>query len=583
VRELSVDFGTSNTVAALRINGAPAQLLLFEGWPVLPSAVLLGRDGTLVVGQAALRGARLDPARFEPYPKERIDDGEVLLGDTTVPVVALIAAVLRRVAAEASGVDRVVLTHPADWYSSRRSVLMAAAREAGWRGDVQLVAEPVAAASQSGDVPPGHAVAVFDMGGGTTDVAVLRRTRGGWDVLAEAGLPDFGGRDLDHLLLEHIGVEHLMRADDPTSRRAARALAEDVRAGKEALSQYAQTDIPLPPPMPDAHVTRQELENIVEPALRRAVDMLAETVRTTQVSAVYLVGGATRMPLVARLISQRLGLIPKIVDSPETSVALGALGPAPEPVSAPQWTQPMTRPVPATPPNPATVHLPVPQPRRKPVAAIVTAVVVVLLAAGVLTAVELLKPDIPGNANSVIGTSGTTGSTPATTTTNGSTPSTPTGNAGNKGNPATTAGFRGDQKLIGFAGPAVDKAADCVSAMGTGSQGDMYSARNHVRCRFDYDGAAYFANYLSSDNAQTCQQLNQEFLELPSAKYTSEEAWSGGGLTGKSHDVTADSGNTVVWYADTNSLCGFFGADSESKPAMADVRAAWESLVRLPG
>ncbi|GAB3896365.1 hypothetical protein GCM10029964_077600 [Kibdelosporangium lantanae] len=545
VRELAVDFGTSNTVAALRVDGGPARLLLFDGWPVLPSAVLRGRDGTLVVGQAALRGARLEPARFEPYPKERVDDNEVLLGDAPVPVVALIAAVLRRVATEAQAVDRVVLTHPANWYSTRRSVLLAAAHAVGWH-DVRLVAEPVAAAAQGMDVPLGHVVAVFDMGGGTTDVAVLRRTGAGWDVLAEAGLPDLGGRDLDQLLLQHLRVDHLAHGTDVAGRRAARALAEDVRAGKETLSQYPQTDIPMPPPAPDVHLTRAELEGVVEPAVRRAVDLLVGTVSGTPVSAVFLVGGATRMPLVARMIGQRLGLVPTIVDAPETTVALGALGPAAAP---PQWTPP--RPAPEEPARP----------RRK--LAIVAAVVAILLIAGGVTATALLNRTtrIPGIADPPPDTP-TSGTTTEKTTRKKQAP----------------AAFGSDEQLIAFAGPAATASDGCVNTRGTGSQGDMYEARNHVRCHFTKDGLSYFANYLSADNANTCHQLEQELL---TGDFTSQEPWSGGGFTGTSHDVRQQGGNTVLWYADTGTLCGFFGGDSEHDPSMADVRAAWEELVRL--
>jgi actin-like ATPase involved in cell morphogenesis len=538
VRELAVDFGTSNTVAALRVDGGPARLLLFDGWPVLPSAVLRDRDGTLVVGQAALRGARLDPARFEPYPKERVDDNEVLLGDAPVPVVALIAAVLRRVAAEAQSVDRVVLTHPANWYSSRRSVLLTAARDVGWH-NVQLVAEPVAAASQGMDVPLGHVVAVFDMGGGTTDVAVLRRTGAGWDVLAEAGLADLGGRDLDQLLLEHLRVDHLTRTTDATGRRAARTLAEDVRASKETLSQYPQTDIPMPPPMPDVHLTRAELESVVGPALTKAVDLLVGTVSGTPLSAVYLVGGATRMPLVARMIGQRLGLVPTIVDAPETTVALGALGP-----TTPQWTP--------------QAHIPIPeQPKRKPpTAAIVATVVAILLTAGGVTTAALLnRTTVPGIADPP--------------------PDTPTSSTPKKQVPAA---FNSDGQLIAFAGPAATASDACVNTKGTGTQGDTYEARNHVRCHFTKNGTSYFANYLSADNTNTCHELNQEFL---TGEFSSEQPWSGGGLTGKSHDVKQQSGNTVLWYADTGTLCGFFGSDSEHNPPMDDVRAAWEEFVKL--
>ncbi|WP_422647133.1 Hsp70 family protein [Actinoalloteichus caeruleus] len=350
MRELAVDFGTSNTVAAVRASPHERpRLLAVDGWQVLPSAVWLAPDGELVVGVDAQRQARLDPTRYEPTPKLRVDEVEVLLGDRVVPVVDLIAAVLRRVAGEArrqlgGEPHRVVLTHPADWHRIRRNTLRAAARAAGWSGPVSLLAEPVAAAAHFAEVTshervvhPGQALAVFDMGGGTTDTALVHRGRDdGWRVLAEAGTPDLGGGDVDQLLLEHIRSSvgpdrpewgELVRPSGPAARRAARALADDVRAGKEALSRYPQTDIPLPDPLPDAHVTRAELEGLVRPRLERTVAMLAGTVGTARsdLAGVFLVGGATRMPLVATMIGERLGVVPVAVESPESSVALGAL------------------------------------------------------------------------------------------------------------------------------------------------------------------------------------------------------------------------------------------------------------------
>ncbi|ASO23060.1 actin-like ATPase involved in cell morphogenesis [Actinoalloteichus hoggarensis] len=357
MRELAVDFGTSNTVAAVRGGpDAPVRLLGVDGRQSLSSAVWLSPDGTLIVGRDAERQARLDPSRYEPNPKRRIDDVEVLLGDTVVPVVELIAAVLRRVAEEArrqlgASPDLVLLTHPADWHRIRCNTLRSAARAAGWTDSVRLIAEPTAAAAHFAGLPdvrhrpaPGRALAVFDMGGGTTDAAlVLHTDEGGWQILAEAGLPDVGGTDIDHLLLDHVrrSVGHdrpewpeLLRPTTAASRRAARAMIDDVREGKEALSRYAQTDIPLPAPLPDAHVTREELTALVRPQLERAVAMLASTIRGAalppdRLAGVYLVGGASRMPSVAQLISERLGLIPMVVESPESSVVVGALAAPP--------------------------------------------------------------------------------------------------------------------------------------------------------------------------------------------------------------------------------------------------------------
>ena len=148
---LGVDFGTSNTVALLAWPDGRVRPLLFEGSPLLSSAVYAGRDGQLLVGRDAERSARLDPARFEPNPKRRVDEAEVLLGDRVYTVVDLIAAVLRRVAAEATRitggpVGAVIVTSPASWGAARRAVLVEAAGRAGITRPA-LVAEPVAAAT----------------------------------------------------------------------------------------------------------------------------------------------------------------------------------------------------------------------------------------------------------------------------------------------------------------------------------------------------------------------------------------------------------------------------------------------------
>src|SRR5258708_6918407 len=98
---LGIDFGTSNTVAVLSWPDGRAKPLLFDGSPLLRSAVYLHPTGQLVVGRDAVHSARLDPARYEPNPKRSIDHDTVLLGDADLPVVGLVSAVLRRVAEEA--------------------------------------------------------------------------------------------------------------------------------------------------------------------------------------------------------------------------------------------------------------------------------------------------------------------------------------------------------------------------------------------------------------------------------------------------------------------------------------------------
>ncbi|NUT53505.1 MAG: Hsp70 family protein [Saccharothrix sp.] len=345
MRVLSVDLGTSNTVAVLAAHGRPPRVVEVDGAATMPSAVYCEEDGTLVVGRDAERRARLDPARFEPNPKRRVDDGVLLLGDNVVPVTDALAAVLRRVLDETTRqlggepLDEIRLTHPAQWGPTRRNVLLSAARLAGVNGEIVLVPEPVAAASHYASLAVGQALAVYDLGAGTFDVAIVGATQNGFTVLAEDGLPDLGGLDVDQALLEHVGrqVSHrdpaawqrLLRPESTADRRARRTLQEDVRAAKESLSRHAHTEVPMPEPFEDVLVNRTDLEALVRPSMMRSVELLESTIRSTgmapnQLAGIYLVGGSSRIPLVANMIAERVRIVPTSLDQPETAVALGA-------------------------------------------------------------------------------------------------------------------------------------------------------------------------------------------------------------------------------------------------------------------
>jgi molecular chaperone DnaK (HSP70) len=170
---LGIDYGTSNTVGVLAWPDGRARPLLFDGSPMLPSSVCAGQDGSLIAGHEAARAARIAPERFEPSPKRRVDELDVLLGDRSYPLGEVFAATLRRVAAEAirtAGVPiaDVTITHPVAWGPARRALLTEAAGRAGLPRPA-LVPEPVAAASYFVDVlghrvPVGSSVVVYDLG-----------------------------------------------------------------------------------------------------------------------------------------------------------------------------------------------------------------------------------------------------------------------------------------------------------------------------------------------------------------------------------------------------------------------------------
>ncbi|WP_432991473.1 Hsp70 family protein [Dactylosporangium sp. CA-233914] len=336
-------------MAVLSRSGGRGEALLFDSSPLLPSAVFADPGGALLTGRDAERSARIDPAAFEPHPKRRIDDVELFLGGRGVPVVTLVEAILRRVAEESARAggrppEATVLTHPSGWGPPRRALLLDGAARAGLPA-VALVPEPVAAAMYftavlGHHVADGHAIVVYDFGGGTFDISVVRRCGAGWDVAAAQGLDDVGGADLDAAIVGWAGRQVAARDPDlwarlenpatTVDRRHRRALWDDARSAKELLSRATSAGLAVPLFDVDLHLTRAEFESLARPWLDRTVTLTTSTLFTSGVSAermagVFLVGGSSRVPLVATLLHRALGVAPVVLEQPELVVALGSL------------------------------------------------------------------------------------------------------------------------------------------------------------------------------------------------------------------------------------------------------------------
>jgi Ethanolamine utilization protein EutJ (predicted chaperonin) len=362
---LAIDFGTSHTVAVVRRDDQQPRALLFDGSPLLPSCVYAGPGGELHTGRDAERLAQVDPSGFDPSPKRNIDHENVLLGRHEYDPAALIGAVLNRVARAAAeaGVgagEPAVLTCPADWGRRRRAVLLRAAQQAGIRVEA-LVDEPVAAATYCLDilrVAPGQSLVVFDFGGGTLDVAAVRREPDGLRVLATGGLDNLGGLDVDAALVGQLGQlidpalwSRLSNPADAAALRDRRAFWAEVRAAKEMLSRTTSAPVSLPGDAGALHLTRDELERVAGPLVDRAVDEARRVLRGSgvgpdELAGIFLVGGSSRMPLVASKLHARLGVAPAVPEQPELPVAYGALlavaAPAPPPAErqpdSPDWS-----------------------------------------------------------------------------------------------------------------------------------------------------------------------------------------------------------------------------------------------------
>ncbi|GAA4217674.1 Hsp70 family protein [Actinocatenispora rupis] len=353
---LGVDYGTSTTVAMLRWPDGRTRPLLFDSSPLLPSAVYLTPEGALLCGRDAQHSTRLDPTRYEPNPKRHIGDGSLLLGGHDLPLVQAVAATLRRVRDEAvrtagpAPLD-VTITYPAAWAALRRGVLVEAAALAGLPAPT-LVPEPVAAAAYFATmlghrVAPGDVVVVYDMGAGTLDVSAVRRTPTGFEVVAVDGLPDFGGLDLDALVVEQARAavddatwQRITAPTDPADRRYFRALWDDARTAKEMLSRTASAALPLPLVDRDAVVSRESFEAAARPRLTRAAQLTTSVlgqagVPVDALAGLFLVGGSSRVPLAATVLHQVTRIAPTVLEQPELVVAEGALHASPQQAAAP--------------------------------------------------------------------------------------------------------------------------------------------------------------------------------------------------------------------------------------------------------
>lgn len=345
---LGIDFGTSYTVAAQRVASRPAEVIDLGDERRMPSVVVVDEAGGLVVGRNADNLAAAQPMRAIRAPKSRLGDPlPVVLGGRPYQAVDLVAAILQvvyRDAVQAVGHPPadVRLTHPAAWAGARLSQLLDAATRAGIERPV-LVAEPVAAAAayaESTGIADGACVAVYDLGGGTFDSAVLQATRGGFVVIGRPGGEDrLGGNLFDEVLSNHLGGrldpavwEQLQVSDELAWQRAASALRAEARKVKESLSSYPTADalVTLPNGMAHVQVARAELDELIRPYLLDSVESMRRTIADAQIGpgdlqAIYLAGGASRMPLVEELVRRAF---PDVAVSrrgdPKTAVALGA-------------------------------------------------------------------------------------------------------------------------------------------------------------------------------------------------------------------------------------------------------------------
>ena len=376
---LGIDVGTSFTAAAIwRASDQPpkAEVVALSGrMPSVSSVLFLAPDGSVVVGEAAERRALIDPDRVVREFKRRIgDDTPLLVGGRPYAAHDLAAMVVRWVVdrvteREGGPPDQIAVTHPAAWGPYKKGLLAGALQAVGL-DNLTFLAEPEAAAvsyAAQERVEAGTTVAVYDLGGGTFDAAVVRKTgTGAFALLGSAeGLEQLGGADFDESVFAHVQSVVSAQPDaagtqwddldieDPNVLSGLARLRRECVEAKEALSTDIEVSIPVLLPGVSAHVrlVRSEFEEMIRPALEDTVDSLCRAISSADLSAadlgaVLLVGGSSRVPLVSQLVSARLGC-PVVVDAdPKTTIALGAaLSMASQTQPVPTVTEPGAPPV----------------------------------------------------------------------------------------------------------------------------------------------------------------------------------------------------------------------------------------------
>jgi molecular chaperone HscA len=351
---VGIDLGTTNSLVAAVRHGVPECLPDTAGRVLLPSAVRYLEGGAVEVGDAALRAQaedaphtitsakRLMGRRLADVPgADRLPyvfvEGAGMLAiatragpKTPVEVAAQVLAALRRRAEDSfdSDLHGAVITVPAYFDEAQRQATKDAAQLAGLPV-LRLISEPTAAALAYGlDHGSEGLYAVYDLGGGTFDVSLLRLSRGVFEVVATGGDAALGGDDIDDALATWALAEAGASATTPHDRRAALVAA---RATKEALSgePTATWQAVIAGRTHALRVPRARLEALAAPFVDRTLAAVRRVLRDARVQredvqGVVMVGGATRMPLVRTRVAEAFGREVLTDLNPDEVVALGA-------------------------------------------------------------------------------------------------------------------------------------------------------------------------------------------------------------------------------------------------------------------
>ncbi|MEA3411799.1 MAG: Hsp70 family protein [Pseudomonadota bacterium] len=342
---IGIDLGTTNSEVALIQNGRVEVLEIDSGSRLLPSVVGLADDGTLLVGESAHNQFTLYPERTVRSIKRSMgSDTSVALGTQHYTPQEISAMILRRLKEVAeshlgTGVSRSVITVPAYFSDAQRQATRDAGEIAGLEV-VRIINEPTAAALayEVGTSGQRH-ILVYDLGGGTFDVSVVRMENDVVEVLASHGNNHLGGDDFDQKIVDYV-LAHLEEKHQVDPSESLKAMARIRRAAETAkivlsnnpyamLEEEYLIETDGEPIHLSLELSREDYEEMINPyidetlqAAHTALD--GADMSVSQLDEILLVGGATRTPLIRRRLESELGLQPRSEVDPDLCVATGA-------------------------------------------------------------------------------------------------------------------------------------------------------------------------------------------------------------------------------------------------------------------
>ena len=349
---VGIDLGTTNSLVATVRSGQAATLADEQGRPLLPSVVHYQQQGH-AVGYDARANAARDPAntissvkrmmgrsladiqtRYPhlPYQLQASENGLPMIATEAglLNPIRVSSDILKALAARATAtlggdLDGVVITVPAYFDDAQRQGTKDAARLAGLHV-LRLLNEPTAAAIAYGlDSGQEGVIAVYDLGGGTFDISILRLSRGVFEVLATGGDSALGGDDFDHLLADYIREQAGIA--DRSDARVQRELLDAAIDAKIALSD-AQT-VTVNVAGWQGEISRDQFNDLIAPVVKRTLLACRRALKDAGVEAdevleVVMVGGSTRVPLVRERVGEFFGRTPLTAIDPDKVVAVGA-------------------------------------------------------------------------------------------------------------------------------------------------------------------------------------------------------------------------------------------------------------------